>query len=473
MDIPPWSSEPPVGGEAALPGSWWRRSQQLADRFLGGWNPSDANQGRRARLIANFGFLGCFFGSVYAAFYFAIGHPWGAWIIVVCSLIFLAIPYLLRATHGVTVWGNAVVGVMMVGFTALCAVEGGMDGHAIAWLVSVPLCALLLLGKRAGLVWMCLSLVATSGIVGAHLLGLPMPKLYPERWHSLVTGVGYLGLIGFMFLLGMIFELGRAKAFGQMRQALKELEVSHDRLVYLNQEKNEFLGIAAHDLKNPLTIIVGNAQLMPQIEDRGEILVLADDIQSAATRMNQLIKSLLDANAIEEGRFTSKVERCDLTALVQESVRNNSPNAQRKQISIRVATEPGVVARADAAAVVQILDNLLSNAIKYSPLGSQVEVFSRATDDGVVAAIRDQGPGLSAADQAKLFRKFTRLTAKPTGGESSTGLGLSIVKRLAEAMAGTVECTSTLGEGATFSVRLPRWESGGESPGGAATAPQN
>jgi signal transduction histidine kinase len=116
---------------------------------------------------------------------------------------------------------------------------------------------------------------------------------------------------------------------------------------------------------------------------------------------------------------------------------------------------------ADPKAVYRILDNLLSNAIKYSPPGRDVFIRIRNLPDGVIWEVQDQGAGLTEADQAKLFQKFTKLSARPTGGESSTGLGLSIVKMLAQQMNGSVECRSKAGEGATFAVRLPEAEAAG------------
>lgn len=437
--------------------------------FHGDWRATNPEVARHVQLITGFGFLGAIFGTVYAGFYLTIGHDVGARIIVVCSLLFLAVPYLLRATRRVALWGNFIVGVMASGFTALTLVEGGMEGHAIAWLVSVPMCGLLLAGKKAGLIWMFVSFLAAGSVVTAQMLGMPVTLAYADRWHSLVTAVGYLGLIAFLYLLGTIFESGRERAFGRMQRALEELEVSNRRLTHLNQEKTEFLGIAAHDLKNPLTVVGCTAELIGYLEDRTEVLQAAADIRATCLRMSQLISSLLDANAIEEGRFSSRVERCELAPLVAESVRNNAANAQRKRIDVEVGSGPDLVARADRAALVQILDNLLSNAIKYSPPGSRVRVSCHAGEGRVLVAVRDQGPGLSEADQAKLFRRFTRLSAKPTGGESSTGLGLSIVKRLAEAMSGTVECSSRLGDGATFRVSLLPWtgsESDAEAPQG-------
>jgi signal transduction histidine kinase len=284
-----------------------------------------------------------------------------------------------------------------------------------------------------------------------------MPVTYDVRWESIVSSAGYLGLIAFMYLLGLIFETGRHQAYSKLKAALGDLAASNERLVHLNQEKNEFLGIAAHDLKSPLTVIVGCAELVGNTNDQEQIDEYSRMIVSAASRMRVLISDLLDANAIEQGKFISKVERCDITTLVRQSVEHNQAAATRKGIEIRLGASEGLWGKADRGAVLRILDNLISNALKYSPPQTTVHVHTMPEVDYIVLMVRDQGPGISEADQKKLFGKFTRLTARPTAGESSNGLGLSIVKRLVEAMSGTVQCQSILGTGATFIVRLPVW----------------
>ena len=376
-------------------------------------------------------------------------------------------PLVLRWRKSVRAAGHFFSLTLTLGFTALCFVEGGVHGHAIAWLVSVPLCALLLLGRRPAARWAVVSFLAASVVVGFDLAGRRLPITYDPQWRSVVSAAGYLGLILFLFILGQIFEVGRARAIAKMQGALKELAASNERLVHLNNEKNEFLGIAAHDLKNPLTVILGNAELMTMVEDPGKIDKLANTIAAAAKRMRNLINDLLDANAIEQGKFTSKIERCDIGTLVRESVENNQPSATKKDISIRVGTSDGLMARADRAAILQILDNLISNALKFSPPNTTIHVHSVPAKDFALVTVRDEGPGISAEDQKKLFEKFVRLSARPTGGESSTGLGLSIVKKLTEAMSGTIQCHSALGAGTTFMLRLPIWT--GDSP--AANAP--
>jgi signal transduction histidine kinase len=112
----------------------------------------------------------------------------------------------------------------------------------------------------------------------------------------------------------------------------------------------------------------------------------------------------------------------------------------------------------DVGAVTQILDNILSNAIKYSPPFTHVDVLVTSRDGAVLMEVQDQGPGFSSEDMQRLYQKFARLSAQPTAGESSTGLGLSIVKKLVEAMNGTVRCESQSGEGARFTITLPAIE---------------
>ena len=416
---------------------------------------SDPERIRHARLVSRFGLLGSFFGCLFALFYLLIGHKWGVLIIILCSTGFAITPFWLRRKKNIEQAGHFLTLVLTSGFTALCFVEGGLQGHAIAWLVSVPLCALLLLGQRAATQWALIAFLAAGLVAGLDLLGFQLPVAYDMKWNSVVSAAGYLGLIAFMFLLGIIFEKGRTRALSKMQDALGKLSDANEELVHLNKEKNEFLGMAAHDLKNPQTVILGCVEVAGLPGEGGNVTELLAHITSAATRMRDLITDLLDVNAIEQGKFASNIAPCDIRALVRRSVENNRMAAARKSIQIRIGASEGLWAKADAAATVQILDNLISNALKYSPPNSTTCVHTRPEADYILVSVRDEGPGISEADQKRLFQKYTRLSARPTGGESSTGLGLAIVKRLAEAMSGTIQCHSAPGAGATFTLRLP------------------
>ncbi|MEP6671228.1 MAG: HAMP domain-containing sensor histidine kinase [Chthoniobacter sp.] len=323
----------------------------------------------------------------------------------------------------------------------------------MAWLASVPLCALLILGTKPAMIWTGVCFLTGTVISLLALLGMDLEPLYDPRWRDLIDAAGNLGIIIFLFVLGLVFEVSRVTAFNRLRLSMDELAASNEELAHLNNEKTEFLGMAAHDLRNPLTAIIGNADLL-QMEMRGEAAESGREISKAGRRMLELITDLLDANAIEAGRYASQVEPHDLRALVVAGRQNHAAAAERKQSTLQLHDGPACWAQVDRKAVLQIVDNLVSNALKYSPPGSVIALTVQALDEEVEFAVRDQGPGISAEDQKKLFQKHTRLSARPTGGESSVGLGLSIVKRLAEAMGGSVTCESTMGAGATFALRL-------------------
>jgi len=434
----------------------WEKFVHLVDRSIPEDLAADPESFRHARLITRFAILGTASGLAFTIFYLLIGHYWGALIVFLCTTGVCLTPAVMRSQHSIPLAGNFFCLTLVLGFLSLSFVEGGIHGHAIAWLVSIPLCALLLLGREQGIRWTIISVTAAAVVASLDLAGVTLPITYDPRWAPVISTAGYLALLLFMFFLGLAFENGRRQAYLRMQQAIEELAATNERLVYLNNEKTEFLGIAAHDLRAPLTVILGNAELL-QIykEDPAQAGQLREAIVISAERMRDLINNLLDVNTIEEGKYASNIEKCDLGLLTRQCVEYNLPNAARKQIRIDTARVVDVFAAADNAAAAQILDNLLSNAIKYSPYNTTICVSAGRDQKKAFISVRDEGPGISEEDQKKLFQKYSRLSARPTGGESSTGLGLAIVKRLAEAMAGTIRCDSTLGSGTTFTLLLP------------------
>jgi signal transduction histidine kinase len=238
-----------------------------------------------------------------------------------------------------------------------------------------------------------------------------------------------------------------------------ELKHARQRLREMNEEKNEFMGIAAHDLRNPLSAIKGYSEMM--IEDaqalqHRELEENGRRVLETAARMAEMVQNLLDANRIERGEMQLHLARTDLAAAVAAVLETQRPRAATKQQTLHWQNDAGaVLVLADSFVLAQVIENLVSNAVKYSPLGKNIFVRLKKPAQGGRVEVQDEGPGLSAEDQKKLFGKFARLTAKPTGGEHSTGLGLSIVKKMVEAMNGKVWCESDPGHGATFIVEFP------------------
>ncbi|MCS6807557.1 MAG: sensor histidine kinase [Bacteroidota bacterium] len=250
-----------------------------------------------------------------------------------------------------------------------------------------------------------------------------------------------------------------AQAYRDMEEQRVETELLNRTLRQLNEEKNEFLGIVAHDLKNPLSNISMLAKVLHNEShtlSADEVREFAHDIQTTSERMFELITNLLDINAIENKAVRLTPIPFDVTEVAQHVASDYRGRAEAKQISINFEIPPeNTMVFADKSSTVQILDNLISNAIKYSPLGRHIYIRLRKQENTVLVEVQDEGQGLTDEDKRKLFGKFARLSAQPTGGEHSTGLGLSIAKKLALAMNGDIWCESEFGKGAKFILKLP------------------
>ena len=412
---------------------------------------------RRATLIIGFGVIGALFGLIYSMFYLGIEHYAGHLIILVCSVCFAMIPILIRQTGSSAVAGNFYCMVLIAGFFCLAWVEGGMHSHALAWLVVVPLCALLLVPRKAAFIWTAISFLTATFTAGVEYYGITPPSLYPETWHNFISTAGYIGLIAFMFLLGVLFEDGRHAAHLKMEQTLAELAQANQRLTRLNEDKSELLSIAAHDLKNPLTVVMGYSDRLAMGNiDSANLTRIAKTISREASRMRDLITTLLDLSAIEDGSKKMDNMVVSIPKIIELAIDHFRSVADQKGITLAFENSPDDVdGFCDRHAVLQILDNLISNGLKFSEPGTRITIICGTVNNKAFFKVSDQGPGISPEDQKQLFQKFTRLSARPTGGESSSGLGLSIVKRLLHSMSGEVECESQLGKGTTFTVYLP------------------
>lgn len=244
------------------------------------------------------------------------------------------------------------------------------------------------------------------------------------------------------------------------RRLQSELEASRDSLARLNEEKTGLMRMAAHDLRSPLTGLILSLDLL-QMDDPATRANAIERVRTQVDRMNHLIHNLLDMEAIESGTRHLHSERILIDTAIPESLAAFEASARRKSIRLAYAASvPGLAVFADRSALRQICDNLVSNAVKYSPPGTAVHIAAARSPDGrsVRLCVRDEGPGIRPDEMGRLFEKYTCLSARPTAGETSTGLGLSIVKELVVRLGGRVWCESQVGRGATFFVELPAAE---------------
>ncbi len=250
----------------------------------------------------------------------------------------------------------------------------------------------------------------------------------------------------------------QAELISRVRTQLA-LKAARDRLKQLAEDKDELLGILAHDLKNYLGGINMSAELMNgQIKrfNDDRLTQLSDNMIRSSGLAMAFVKEFL-ANAAADHGFTLHPAPVNLTDITAAAVEQYREAARRKNITIRTDfPSAAVIALADVSALDQVLDNLISNALKFSPPEKSVFVTVGSAGNRAECVIRDEGPGFTVNDRARMFRRYGRLSARPTNGEHSTGLGLSIVRKLVHATGGELLCESNPGEGAAFTIRLPR-----------------
>jgi signal transduction histidine kinase len=249
-----------------------------------------------------------------------------------------------------------------------------------------------------------------------------------------------------------------------LMQANRRLSAQWLRLQRANGFKNEILGTVAHDLKNPLGVILGRTEMLIEListaaASKESVTAQIDHIRDATKRLTSMVDHLISDAMADAFDITIRREPVDVAALASDVAEANRPLAVNKQQTITVSAPANIVTMCDTDRIREAIDNLVSNAIKYSPIGGKISVVVSHEEHTTVIRVTDEGQGLSPEDLGRLFGRFQRLSAKPTAGESSTGLGLSIVKRIIDMHGGEVTAESRgPGLGSTFTIVLPATE---------------
>jgi signal transduction histidine kinase len=244
----------------------------------------------------------------------------------------------------------------------------------------------------------------------------------------------------------------------KLKTLMTDLEAQNKKLEELNDLKNKFLGMASHDLRNPISTIQGFSKIMLDHEETLDADTKREFLQSihkVSNDMLSLLGDLLNISTIESGKLDLQLKKDSLIKVVEERVRMYQVMADRKNLATHLDIEEIAKFSFDANRISQVIDNLLSNAIKFSPPGKEIYIWLGKKNGQAKFSVRDQGPGISPEDQDKLFRHFQKLKARPTADEPSHGLGLAIAKKMVEAHKGKITVESHPGAGATFSFLIP------------------
>jgi signal transduction histidine kinase len=296
------------------------------------------------------------------------------------------------------------------------------------------------------------------------------PYFYETWWFYTLCVLVLAGIVYGIF----IFRLRRLRRRNELLKALveertarlsaanEELATTNAELAHANEFKTEMLGIVAHDLKNPLTTISMGTNVVSSELQSGEdinkeqIIEINAMVIHAATRMNRLIEDLLDVTSLDMRSLTLSPSDFDLSELLKAIVQEYLPKAHAKSQTLVLHAPNTLIIHADAHRLRQVLDNIVSNAVKFSATDKEISITAEEHEQECIMRVRDGGPGFLPEDMQEMFRPFRKLSARPTGGESSTGMGLNIVKQIVELHGGTVDMRNHPEGGAEFTIRLPR-----------------
>jgi signal transduction histidine kinase len=250
----------------------------------------------------------------------------------------------------------------------------------------------------------------------------------------------------------------------ELANTQRELTKKTAELERTNELKNQMMGIAAHDLRNPLTVILNYAEFLIDDHLEEEAIFTEDQyqlikqIKESSKYMVQIIEDMLDISSFDSGSIKLKKKKCNLVDLIEEAASLSRTSANKKNIVITTHLPDSSVNKViDGHKFRQVLDNLLSNAVKYSNPDTEVEIGINPTDEteGVAIFVKDHGQGIPEDEIHKLFEPFSQISVEATAGEKSTGLGLAIVQKIVEAHGGKIEVDSEVGTGSTFVVKIP------------------
>ncbi|MEQ9117001.1 ATP-binding protein [Fulvivirga sp.] len=283
--------------------------------------------------------------------------------------------------------------------------------------------------------------------------------------NTIIQYVLIISVIGALLGLFIFYRLykGKETAVSNLESHKEKVELQQHKieqanaeLLTLNEEKNNLIRVLAHDLRSPINQIAGLAEilLMDKQKISKEQIEIIQQVINSSNRLREMISKILDVDAIESRELNVKLNPIHLNKIFTELHGEYDSIAANKHIKLDFSIDADLSIMGDEVFINQILDNLISNAIKFSNANTKVVLKAVDLGDKLEIQVSDSGPGFTPEDQKKMFKKYQRLSAQPTGGEQSTGLGLSIVKMFTELMGGTITFDSKVGVGTTFKLQF-------------------
>jgi len=389
--------------------------------------------------------------------------------VTTAALAYLALRMLRRGASPAQAAALA-TGIIFLGLAYSITFNGGLSAPTWILLPLVPVVATQMAGRRAGVVWSGLAAALVALLAALELLGVQLPRFTSPGAGPLKTA--FYGFLVVIIAQALVYlsELTKDDAITRAVEASArleraDLEVERSRVlaqqaVAASAAKSAFMTTMSHELRTPLNAVIGYAELLVEDAEKRGLSSMRDDllkVVGASHHLLGLIEDILDLSRVEADRIELRRERFTAQELVHEVCEALEPLAKKRKNTLHTSFDATpLTLDLDRGRLRQVLLNLIENAIKFTSQGKITALVRAETPhQSVVIEVVDTGIGIDAADHERIFEAFTQIDASPRRRYEGSGVGLSLCRRLVEAMDGTISVRSQLGRGSTFTVRLP------------------
>lgn len=444
-----------------------RNMEGITDFFLTEDRKKSRISLRKAKLLIRSSLLTSLFSGTYLTLSLAFDFDIGVKLMTFNVIGFLLLPFLMKSKASVNSIGNLYVFVGGIAVIILAFSSGGIFSAIYPWIISIPILALLVVNRKSAIVWGAFSFLVMVVMGIAAISGFEFPNQLKVSDDALWITFVQPGLLLIIFFIAYIFQSTQTAALNKLANQNNTLigqkntiAAQKEELTSLIDDKNYVIRILAHDVRSPLKNIQGLVKLLRLETDEDRKVEIKELLLQTSTNAENLVNRVLELDRSEHENSKTNISEIDVKELLQDLVQNMQELANRKHISINFKdVSNNTKIEADQTYIHLIFENLLSNGIKFSEEGKTIEVEISNSNSHLLISITDEGPGIAPGEEDKLFKKFSKLSARPTAGESSTGLGLSLVKRYVELSNGNVwyEKNPTR-QGAIFKVEFPLFD---------------
>jgi signal transduction histidine kinase len=436
---------------------------KIVDFFIHPDYRLDTLQYRKARLLVRACLLTSIFSNSYVWLSVYFEYPKGVYLMLFNVVGFLILSFLVKTKIQLKLLAYCYVLFGAVAIIVLTYYSGGVWSAIYPWIIAIPVLALLVVDRNAGMIWTVISFSVMVWFAALAYQGVELPVEYNPELRTLWYITIVPGLLLIIMVISFVFESTQNKALQDLEDQNKILEeqkttiaAQSEKLEILIEDKDQIIRILAHDLKNPLANITTISNILKEEKEIDQQKKFIAMIEQVSSKAQGLVNDVLEMAILEQGGIKLKNEEIEVNKAITEAMDSIVESAKRKNINVLFENGKELIkVKANKTYLHLIFENLISNAIKFSEPKTEVRISISTSNNHVQVRVMDEGPGILPEEESLLFEKFSKLSARPTDNESSTGLGLSLVKYYAEHIGGSVSYDSEASKGATFVLDLP------------------